>query len=644
MIGDILNKKDTLSSYQPSKDIIDITKIVKDDYSKGVDILQRSWTELNNRTIIEDANRGQMMFNGFVDTSIDDPNEAWKWRGTRSMARNKGIAMHAQLTSNFLLPLFQAQNENDEVDRDFSEVMSELTEWLAQPINSNYQSQFLQISLSMMYNPITYMGAEFCEVMQTLKDKNDNGEVISKEVVDEVLSGFEASIWGPTEVLLTNAYVRNIQKQKAIIKRRWVEYDEMEAKYHKHPNWVYVQEGIKSIYSDEDGLFYDIKDDDNETNLVAEEIWENRRQDLEIPFVNGIYLGDTNINDNPIKHRDNFNRPKYNVVPFGFMRVGEHFAYYKSMMNALQWDNMAYDAMSEIVFNRAILENEMPIAISGSDKVDSSVIFPNAVVAFEDKDTKISPLLPPSNATQGFNALRETEKSMSEGSGINETIAGQLPDASQKAFSVAQAQANAKKNIGAIGKSLAESLVMFGDLMKDIIINNITVPEVEELVGGRMKLKYKNFILNSEKSGETILDFDESLIGQEMTEDEEKEQNLMLLEKTGEKNQVLRRINPSLFAKFKYLTKIDIEQMFNKSNEFMQPLLTALKAQLINDPFIKQDKLTRKLLQSYFGSEAEELMKDEFEVIPGLPQQGNNQLANQVFNKQTAQAVNNQVT
>jgi hypothetical protein len=517
-------------------------------------------------------------------------------------------------------------------------------------MNSNYQSAFVQIVFSMMYNPVTYLGAEFCEVMQKIKEHKDNGKVEMKEVLDEVLSGFEASIWGATEVLIKNVYERNIQRQPRIIKRRWVEYDELKARYGEHKNWVFVTKGIKSIYNDEDGLFYDVKDDEQNVNLVAEEIWYNRREDLEVPFINGIYMGDDNVDANPIKHRDNFNRPKYNVVPFGYMRIGDHFFYYKSMMNALQWDNMAYDAMSEIVFNRAILENEMPVAVSGSDKVDSSIVYPNAVTAFENADTKVTQLLPPSNNNFGFNSLRETEKSIDEGS-VNETISGDLPEASQKAFNVAQAAQNARKNISAIGKSLAESLIMYGDLMKDIIINHITVPEVEELMGGRMKMKYKTFVLNSEQTGETVLDFDNSLIGMEMTEEEKMRDNLKLLEEVGSlsSSKTLRRINPHLFAKFKYLTKIDIEAMFNKSAEYMQPLLTALKAQLSQDPYVDQEELTRRLLQSYFNAEAEELMQENVGQLPFVQQTGakpipaNNQMANQVFNKQTANAVNSKV-
>ena len=80
------------------------------------------------------------MFNAFVDTSIEDEDEAWKWRGTRSKARNKAVAMHTQLTAGYLFPSFVAQNDDDEEDRDFSEMMDNCVEWLGTNPTSNYKS------------------------------------------------------------------------------------------------------------------------------------------------------------------------------------------------------------------------------------------------------------------------------------------------------------------------------------------------------------------------------------------------------------------------------------------------------------------------------------------------------------------------
>ncbi len=626
MIG-YKDKTSSLSGYQPSQEVCELTKIVKEDYSRGVDILNRPWVELNDRSIIEDENRGQTMFNAFVDTSSDNPSDAWKWRGTRSMARNKGIAMHANLTANYLLPLFMAQNEDDELDRDFSEVMRDIIEWMASPSNSNYQSSFLQIVFGMLTNPITYMGAEFIEVYQTIKTKSASGKYTKKEILDEVLSGFQAPIYSSSQVLITNAYERNIQKQRSIIKRRYAEKSELEAKYGDHDNWVFVQEGIRSLYNDEDGLFYDIKDDEHLT-IVAEETYLNRREDTEVCFINGIYFGESKVEDNPIKHRNQKDAPMYNVVPFGYYRIGEHFFYYKSMMNALGWDNDYYDAMTEVVMNRALLEVDMPIAITGSEKIDSELIFPNAVIAFENAETKISPILPSSNMVAGFNALQATEQSISEGS-VSDTMSGQLPEASQKAYTVAQAQSNARKMISSVAKSLAESVMQYGLLMKDIALNNITAPQVDELTSGKLKLKYKTFLVDkggaSGMKTNRRIKFDKDLIGKEMSEEEEEYENIGLAQESGypENKDSIIKVNPEMFARFNYLCRVDTEEMFAKNQEYWQQILPNLYSMLANNPFADMEWLTRKIMYAYFQSEGEEGIKKQPQGLPqGMPEQG----------------------
>lgn len=624
MIGEI-STSSRLSQYQPPTPVADFTGYVQKDYAQGQEILERGWVELNDRSIIEDENRGQMMFEAFVDTSVEDPDEAWKWRGTRSMARNKGIAMHANLTAAFLLPLFVAQNDADEIDRDMSEVMRDIIEWMASPTNSNYQSSFLQIVFGMIKNPVTYMGAEYCEIMQTIRIRAQDGGYTTKEILDEVLSGFQAPILSSTQVLITNAFQRNIQKQRRIIKRRYAETQELEAKYGQHPNWVFVQEGLRSVYNAEDGLFYDIRDEEH-PHLVAEEIALSRRDDSEVPFIGGIYMGDEDVYNNPILHRDNRNAPKYNVVPFVYNRIGEHFFYGKSMMNAVGWDNTLYDAMSEVVMNNALLEQDPPSVSSGGEKVDSDINFPGAIVASEDPNFKMQRIFPPKDFVAGFKALDETKRSMDEGT-LSDTQMGQLPDASQKAYTVAQAAAASKKIILGVGKSLGESVAMYGDLMKDIAINNITAPQVEELVGGAMKLKYKSFMLDNKSSGNKNVSkhviFDESLIGAEMTADEIEQGHLKLLEESGYPNekQALLRVNPERFAAFKYYCKVDVEEMFARNAEYWQPVLLNLKQALAQDPYTDQEGLTRKLMYSYFRSEGDSLVKKPGMAMPGeIPQ------------------------
>lgn len=654
MIGEITSKSPQ-SAYNPSKEVRELTAQVRDDYSEGIRIITEPHLELNWRSVEDDESNGKLMFNAFVDEGEEDVNEDWKWRGTRSMARNKAIAMHAQLTANYILPLFIAQNDEDEVDRDFSEIMRDIIEWMALPTNSNYQSSFLQLVFGMMYNPVTFAECDWYEVHQKLS-KAHGGE----EIRDDILSGFQMNVYGPTQILINNYYERNIQKQKCIIKRRYIEYHEAEAKWGEHDNFQFVEPGRKSIYNDDDGLFYDVYDDDHPT-LVPEETYYCRRKDMEVTFLGGIYMGEDDVENNPIRHRDNKNAPRYNFVPFGYNTVGDNYFYYKSLMNVLQWDNKRIDAMDEIVYNRGLLEVDMPIAVSGTEKIDSEVVFPKSVITLENDQARIQPLLPPSNMIQGFRQLEESQRSISDNS-VDEVTAGQRPEANEKVGNVTRAQAQARKILSGVGKNLAESMIQVGDLMKNIAIRHITVPQVDELVGGTMKLRYRTLFLQDKmvdgKLKNKNIKFDEGLIGRDMSKEQIMDRSLVelenLMKKKGTKdiNQVkdsLYLVNPELFANFKFLSRIDIEEMFTKNQEFMQPMLTNLYTLLREDPLIEGEGLLRKLLYSFFQSDGEALIKDEAEVEQKAlvkdkqAKTPNTVLGQQANNRATAKAVEAQI-
>ena len=108
-------------------------------------------------SVLDRDDRDKKTFNAFVDETIEDPSVAWEWRGTRSKARNKAIAMHAQLTAGYIIPLFMAQNENDEEDRDFSDIMRSIVEWMV--YNSEYKTSFISVAMGMLVNSVTYLGA-----------------------------------------------------------------------------------------------------------------------------------------------------------------------------------------------------------------------------------------------------------------------------------------------------------------------------------------------------------------------------------------------------------------------------------------------------------------------------------------------------
>jgi hypothetical protein len=610
-----IGRKKAASAYQPTQDVAELTAIVKKDYGTGNEILTKSWVELNNRSVLDDRDRGQRTFNAFVDESIEDPATAWQWRGRRSKARNKAIQMHAYMTSSYIIPAFIAQNEDDEEDRDFSDAMQDVVEWII--YNSNYRDSFLKVSMGMLVNPVTYMGAEFCEVYQTIKEKTEEGYT-KKEVLDEVLSGFNAPIYSADQVLISNAFEQNIQRQRVILKKRYIDYSEAEAKYGKHENFAHVTPGIKAIFG-EDGLFYDVKDDDH-PNLVEEVIWSNRRDDSEVPFLNGIYMGDSDVDANPIKHRDNRGAPKYNVVPFGYQRINEHFFFFKSLMNAQYWDDQLLDEQYRMGMNRAFLDTNMPVAVTGVDNPDiSNLVFPSAVAAFSNPEAKVTPLMPQANLGNLFNAMQITENSIEESS-LSATAGGQLPDTGNTATAISVAQKNAETILKGVGANLAISITQYGNLMADIAIQHITAPQVDEILGGEVRLKYRTLTVNDKvvdgKQMSKVLRFDESLLGNEMDEETKNEKSLELLSETGYPKQTksIYLINPLLFSRLRYLSKVEPAKMFPQSEEYRQAVLSQIYSQFVQNPFISLEALTRKTLYAFFKGETEEIMKDEDEI------------------------------
>lgn len=620
MIGTIDKDKTVVSKYSPSQDVLEFTLGAKQDYFVGDNIINKSWVELNNRSVKDDLNIGRKMFNAFVDEGSESADDDWRWKGTRSVARNKAIGMHANLTAAYLLPSFRAQNSEQEDDKAFSDFMTDLVDWMAQDQNSDYKENFLSLVFAMETDPIVYLGAEYVEVMQKIKVKQEDGTYTTKEVMDEVLSGFKAPIYTATQVLLSNAFERNLQKHKFNGKRRWIEYDEAKAKYGDHENWEHVQAGVTLVYNEEDGLFYEVKDDDH-PGMVEEFTASYRRDDTEVCFLGGVYMGNPNVESNPMRHRDNFGAPRYNIQQFGFYPIGSHFIFYKSMMAALKWDNELYDAMTEIGMNRAILEADFPVAISGADKYDGEIVYPNAVVTLGDKDAKVQKLLPDSNLPVLFQAMEMTKDSMSD-STLNETSMGQLPPAEQKAYTVAQAQANAKKIIGGVAKGLAISVSKYGLLMGDIAVNNLSAPQADEISG----MTYRKFTLSDKNvNGRMVakqLILDPDLVGKDMTDSMSDEYSLKALEKVGypDNDKHIYAVNPEQFAKMRYLAVADYREVFPQTDETMQPLLKELYMSLQADPMIEREALLRELMYSIFRSKGDRFIaKQPMMGMAGLP-------------------------
>lgn len=622
MIGSIDTEKDIVSSYQPSKEVQDLTSKVRDDYGTGFEIQQRPFPEFNSRSLIQVINDNQKKFNSHRELESSDPNRSWRWKGTRPITRNKIISMAAHVLSTTIIPNIFAQNDQDERDEMMGNTMRDIIKWNIE--NSNYSESMLLGVIIALSNPVLWMKVEFTEAMQTVKEKHDNGEITKREVIDEVLSGLQTYVIPTEEILIANAYEKDEQKQRFLIHKREIDYSEAQALYGDHENFKYIKPGIKTLYNSGDGNFYDQGEDENPT-LVEEAIYYNRREDIEVPFVNGVYMGDNNPEENRMTHRRTIKDKEGNPVdvpiyPFAktyYEPINESFFYGKSAAEKLAPEQELVDDMYRMVMNGTFLSLEPPIFTSGAD-MDEQVIIPGMSVDMP-PEAKYQPFKLGSDLNAGYAAIQKIEDSISE-STQDEIRQGLSPSGSRTAYEIGQVQQNARIQLGLFGKMIGRLVERVGYLMIDLIIHNQTVGEVEEILGGEVRIKYRNFLLpDEERDGKKItkkIEFDESLMGNPMTDEEvEKEEN-RLANEIGE-DMDLVKVNPRLFAKMRYLVKVDADTMLSRNESFEKAIKLQTYDRMISNPFVNQEQVTRDfLVKPLAKGEVDKYMREQPAGLP----------------------------
>jgi len=613
-----------VSEYHPPKAVEDLTLKIRQDYQIGYDILHRPFKEFNDMSLLQRMDADQKAFNIYVPPKTEDPTKKWQWNGVRPTTRNKVLSVCAHLVSGMSYPGIFAQSDEDEEDKKMAYVMRELVEWNIK--HSDYEMTFLYGVLAALVNPVAYVHVDYAEVFQTIKVRQNNGEITTEEVLDKVLSGFQIHNVPADEILIANPYEFHLQRQRFLIRKRLVDYDELKAKYGKHANWKYISPGIKALYNSNDGMFYEQFDEDLMT-LGEEVIYHNRQEDLEVPYVNGIYLGDTNVKANPIRHRDNKNRPKYCYVKLGAEPIDEkRFWAYKSLAAKLANEQESGDQMWRMQMDGTLMEVMGGLAGFGTGKLDSRIIFPGAVTNFT-KEARVEQINKGRNLAAGWNAIANIERDEAQSS-QSEQRGGQVEDRNMTAYQVAKIEQNARVNLGIIGRMIIQMVAHIGELVVDDIVTYQSIGHLEETSGGTTKMTYRNFLLsNKTKDGKKLTEkivFDGGLINRNMSEKERKRESFKIKKQQG-KDAKLTKVNPVLFSRLNFLIEIEPEAWMPKNERFEKLLKLENYDRLIASPVIRSDPdaliaVTRDfLLEPIAKGESEKyLPKDKQNIINQL--------------------------
>lgn len=620
-----------MSAYQPSLEIKQLISVSNIDESLGDEILNRSFEEFNDMSLINRANLDQKDWLAWSPAPSTDPDETWMFTGTSSITRNKIISTAAHLTQQVIYPGVFAQDEDDEVDEASAYVMKTALEYNCR--RNNYEQTFLYAVISGLVNPVSYFKIDYAKKYQDVV-QGTSSNYTKKKVIDQVMSGFQHNLLPLDEVMLLNPYCFDIQKQPGIINRRRISYGEAKSMYESHPDWKHVQPGLRCALNSGDGLFYNVVDIAD--GLVEECVFSYRGEDKMFSIVNGVYLSNPNTGYLPMRHRRSQKQPDgttvdvplYNIVKYGAEPIDAmRFAYFKSLAGKISNDKELVDRMRQNAVDASTFAAFPSIFTMGAGKLDKSVFIPATTVELG-KDAKVSPATGFANPSYAYSAAKEAENAVSESSSDPE--ASGVGGGNKTAREAIILQQNAITNLGVMGRMITQGMVKpIGELMVDDIIRYQTVGETIELGGGSLGTKYATLVLSDKviegQKKNIVIEFTDEWAGSgEMSEEAMKEKRVKMYEDKPE-NQEIYKVNPAVWIRRQFLVVVEPDALKPMNDAFDKTFKTELYDRLILNPLIANDpeklaEVTRDFLlePTVKGEASKYIPKDTKKVMDSI--------------------------
>lgn len=601
----------SLSSYQPPKHVLDLFGLCQQDYQVGYTLQHRPFDYFDGWSLLQRTRMDQRTFGAFVGAEYVSSEKRWKWRGRKNTARNKLLAIAAQMVAGILFPTVMAYDDQQNDQAMLARVMRIQVEHHLK--RANYEMQFLFSLLSALVCPAVFLQVEWVEAMQKVKVRLMDDSIDMQDAIDEVLSGLQLNIRPVDEIMLLDFYTRDIQRQPGIVDIQRISYDIARSRYagrffetvkDEQGNAVldedgneqqkdlfdYVQAGKTRVVvaTTERQVLYDIEWTEADRDFVQVLTFKYRPEDLEVVWVAGVFMGEQGTDkqelyaNNPFTHRrmamvfdDKGNPtwgsvPMYNIAKSGFEPADPYgrFAYYKSAAFKAYWEDDGINEAYRMLIDGAKLDVYKPVLISGIAKVDGQVIAPHAVSTMPGDGKMTAYSLGP-NLAAAMQALTQNQSDLQD-STIQGILTGQL-GARQSALAVNAAMQNAKIMLGLFGLMIADLCVQVGNLTIDCIAEHATVGMLDTTVPGALGMKYKTYLAQTKERGKTVshrIVFTDRYFGKKLTTDQIREREWELYENYNRDKQsttYVWEINPYAMVRTRYQTFVDADQMLTRS-------------------------------------------------------------------------------
>lgn len=576
-------KKLDPSPYNPGKEVIELFERVQTDYQTAYTLQHRTFNEFDGVSLLDRARLDQESFAAYVGSEYVPAHKQWRWRGRKNTTANRLMGVASQMVAAMLFPYVRAVNDQNEEEKDAARVMQILIEDHLK--KAGYDEKFLYILMAALVNPAVFVGVEYVNAIQRIKQRGMDGKVEIIEAVDELLSGLQLNIIPIDELLLADFYTFDLQRQPFIIRVRRISWDEARAIYGKNEDFKYVEAGKTRVVmtGQENQTLFDIDWTEADGNYVQEITAYYKPEDLQVTFVAGVFMGNKEnvYNTNPFSHRRMIlNKDQWLLAPvYPFAKSGYQpldvtgrFAYYKSAAFKAFWDDASINKAYQLLQDGMYLSVFPPTFLSGVSKVDGTVIAPGASIALP-KDATVNAYKMGSDLVAAMNVLNENKDDLAEST--QDQTQGGVVEPNVTARATVIAERNAKTMLGIFGLLTATLIQDVGALSMDEIIMHETVGEIDDSVPEALGMRYKTYLAKGQERGKEVSNkivFTDEMMGLELTDEEKREKEWELYNKSGasprerwESDQRLYMVNPYQFARMRYNLSVDADKIVQKS-------------------------------------------------------------------------------
>lgn len=291
----IENLEHPKDKYSPSDKNNTLIRRIYDEFVLMRDVLNKPYKYFNDRQLTQFVDDSERRFNGYVPSKKSQGKENWQANFFHPTTRNKTTAILASAALDVPDIRITAKNEKNEVNLKVAGVVSDLVKGSYDNENKEENSFFEDLECAVKGTVISYDGYLKTKVKRKEIKSYDviTGEVEYEEKEYTIDEGCQDFLVPLENLFVYSAFVRNIQKQPAIIWTQYMNKRDFTYEFGNYTAFKYVREGNELVEKDVQKRYF-FEDWNVRTKEYPIEVirYYNKINDEYIIIANGVLMLD----------------------------------------------------------------------------------------------------------------------------------------------------------------------------------------------------------------------------------------------------------------------------------------------------------------------------------------------------------------